>query len=261
MFTAPNPGPKTLDGTHTFVVGRKVAYIIDPGPESGSYQADLAEWLKNDGAVVRAVLLTHGHPDHAPGAVRLKGLLDVPILASTGMPEQEAEALGAQRELSDGQYLTTDGDRLGVLGAPGHTADHVVFWLEGARVLFAGDVILGQGTTLIAPPEGDMVAYLQTLEKLRRLDARVIAPGHGPLIDDPVKKIDEYVRHRKEREEQIVRALQSGPTTVEDLVRRVYVDVDPRLHGLAAGSVHAQLLKLCREGRAQEVDGVYRVEE
>jgi glyoxylase-like metal-dependent hydrolase (beta-lactamase superfamily II) len=142
-----------------------------------------------------------------------------------------------------------NGDVLRVIATPGHAPDHVAFWLERGRVLFAGDTILGQGSALVAPPEGDMAAYMRSLERIRKLGPRIIAPGHGPLILDPNAKIDEYVRHREQREAQLLEALQRGPATVEELVRKIYVDVDPTLHGLAAQSVRAQLAKLRMEGR------------
>src|SRR5207248_1357671 len=138
-------------------------------------------------------------------------------------------------DLHYGTYQTYDSDydRLCVVPAPGHSPDHVALWLETARVSFTGDVILGQGTTLVAPPEGDMAAYMRTLATLKALDARLIAPGHGPIVEDPAAVIDEYIRHRQDREQQVLAALQTGPATESELVARIYADVDPRLHDLA----------------------------
>lgn len=259
MFTAPNPGPKTLEGTHTFLVGEGDAYVIDPGPDLLPYQKALAAWMRDHRLRARAIILTHGHPDHAPGAASLAGLLDAPVYASATMSDRDADDLHASATLKDGDRLPVDGDALRVIAAPGHTPDHVVFWLERARILFAGDVILGRGTSLIAPPEGDMAVYLRTLKALRGLGARIIAPGHGPLVHDPDEKIAEYVRHRREREEQLLEALAAGPATVQELVNRVYVDVDPRLHALAAGSVEAQLIKLRADGAVEHSAGLYRL--
>jgi glyoxylase-like metal-dependent hydrolase (beta-lactamase superfamily II) len=261
MFTAPNPGPKTLDGTHTFVVGRDLAYIIDPGPYLPSYQDFLAHWLQKDDRRPQAIFLTHGHPDHAPGAARLKNLLTIPIWSSAVMVPEQAKALSVDKRFDHGRSFQVDGHTLRVIASPGHAADHVAFWLEEARILFSGDTILGQGSTLIAPPEGDMAAYMGTLEAMQRLQPRLIAPGHGPIVTDPEVKIEEYIRHRREREEQLLQVLARGPAGEADLVSRVYTDVDPALRSLASGSVQAQLAKLIAEGRVIQSGELYRLPE
>lgn len=251
MFTAPNPGPKTLDGTHTFVVGRSTAYLIDPGPAHEVYQDQVADWVRNADAQVVAILLSHGHPDHAPGAARLAASLSVPVWSSDNLATEENIALPVDRTYGANQSFPTDEDTLHVVPSPGHSEDHVAFWLQGARILFAGDSILGRGTTLIAPPQGNMIRYMETLRRLQNLDARIIAPGHGPLITNPAAKLREYLRHREQRESQVLEGLGDGPATIQELVERLYQDVDTRLHGLAAGSVQAQLEKLQIEGRVR----------
>jgi hydroxyacylglutathione hydrolase len=238
-------------------VGREDAYVIDPGPELPGFQTLLAVWLRDHAHRVQGILLSHGHPDHAPGAAVLKRLLDVPVWAPTTVSAEVAEALDVDRRFGDGDRFPVDHDALQAVATPGHTPEHTAFWLVGARILFSADLILGQGTTLVAPPEGDMVLYMQSLEAVRKLRSRLIAPGHGPLIYYPDAKIDEYVRHRREREQQILRALNQGPASVEEIVRRVYVDVDPRLHGLAEGSVRAQLAKLLHEGKVRQTGDVF----
>jgi glyoxylase-like metal-dependent hydrolase (beta-lactamase superfamily II) len=259
MFTAPNPGPKTLDGTNTFVVGRDQAYIIDPGPNLESYQDFLAQWLQENERRPLAVLLTHGHPDHASGAAHLKNLLTIPLWSSAAMADEQARRLSVDNSLEDGRSFVVDGDTLRVIASPGHAADHVAFWLEEPRILFSGDTLLGQGSTLIAPPEGDMSAYMDTLEAMQRLRPRLIAPGHGPIVTDPELKIEEYIRHRREREEQLLQILARGPAGEEELVYRVYVDVDPALRSLARGSVQAQLAKLVAERKVIQSGEVYRL--
>jgi len=251
MFTAPNPGPKTLDGTHTFVVGRSTAYVIDPGPAHAPYQDQLGDWLRNADVRVVAILLSHGHPDHAPGADRLAESLSVPVWSSDQLATEENIALPVDRTYGSTQSFPTDDDTLHVVPSPGHSEDHVAFWLEGAHILFAGDSILGRGTTLIAPPQGNMIRYMETLRRLQNLDARIIAPGHGPLITDPAAKIGQYLRHREQREAQVLETLRDGPATIQELVERLYQNVDTRLHGLAAGSVQAQLEKLQIEGHVR----------
>ena len=248
MFTAPNPGPKTLDGTHSYVIGGDNAYVVDPGPAIAAYQEAMAKWLRRNRHHVRAILLTHGHPDHAPGARLLAELLEVPVEASPNMEPSAIKSAGVTDAYLLDERLPVDDDALAIIPSPGHSADHVALWLESARILFSGDTILGRGTSLVAPPEGDMAEYMQTLEHLRSLEPRVIAPGHGPLVTDPPTKFAEYVEHRRMREGQVIHALGTGPATISDLVSRLYADVDRQLHGLAAGSLEAQLLKLEREG-------------
>jgi glyoxylase-like metal-dependent hydrolase (beta-lactamase superfamily II) len=257
MWTAPNPGPKTLSGTHTFVIGHDRTYILDPGPHAPDYQRFLAGWMTETGRHVEAVLLSHTHPDHAPGARGMAELLGVPIWGSHAIQSAVADELRVERRFGDGDSFSTDLDLLRVVATPGHTADSVAFWLENARILFSADTILGEGSTLIAPPEGDMVLYLASLQRIRDLRPLLIAPGHGSIIREPDAKIDEYVTHRRERERQVLDALGLGPADVEEIVRRVYSDIDPRLHALAAGSVLAQLAKLENEGRVVRAGGMY----
>ncbi len=152
-----------------------------------------------------------------------------------------------------------DGGRLEAIPAPGHSPDHVCFHWPEARALFTGDVVLGEGTSMIAPPEGDMAAYLATLTRLTELELSIIYPGHGPEIDQPAKKLDEYIRHRLERERQVLDALAAGATTPAQIRVRVYEDLDPRLVGAAEGSVLAHLAKLVAEGRVRLEEGGYRL--
>jgi glyoxylase-like metal-dependent hydrolase (beta-lactamase superfamily II) len=261
MTTAPNSGPKTLTGTHSYIVGTDPAYIIDPGPEIGVYQRALATYLRAGAPRLRpaAVLLTHGHPDHAPGAATLGGLLGIPVFGSALMSRDDARAAGVQYTYKRNQSFPVGDGVLRVLPAPGHSTDQVAFWLPEPRVLFSGDTILGQGSTLVSPPEGDMQAYMQTLERLRALDARIILPGHGPVITRPDTKITEYLTHRRERERQLLDALGTGPATVGELVAAMYHDTDPRLRDLAEGSVLAQLEKLTRESRVQRQGERYQL--
>lgn len=246
MLTAPNPGPKTLTGTHTFVVGKSPGYVIDPGPTIPAHQEVLARWLHDEGNHVEAILLSHGHPDHAPGAATLQRFLGTPVWAPA---PTEGAGTTIDRRYSPQQTFHVEGDTLAILPSPGHTPDHVAFWLERSRILFAGDTILGQGTTLIAPPEGDMIEYMRTLDRFRELDPKLILPGHGPIVTEPQAKIAEYIEHRKQREHQVLDALKDGPAMVGDLVRRIYAEVSPELQRLAVGSVEGQLAKLEVEGK------------
>jgi len=251
---AGNPGPLTLDGTRTYVLGGDPCLVIDPGPDLADHLDAVEVAL---GAVeVAAVCITHYHPDHAAGAAELVLRLGAPLAATRG--SAELAALGPPEiPLVAGAAVEFGGGQLEVVAAPGHCPDHICFYWPEARALFAGDVILGEGTSMIAPPEGDMADYLATLERLAQLDLAVIYPGHGPEIREPAAKIAEYAHHRREREIQVLAALATGARTVPEIRAQVYQDLDPRLFPAAEGSVLAHLAKLLTEGRVQREDDRY----
>jgi glyoxylase-like metal-dependent hydrolase (beta-lactamase superfamily II) len=251
---APNPSPMTLDGTNGYVVrvgpGRLVA--IDPGPlDDRQRDAFLASAREMD-AAYEAILVTHGHPDHAPGAAPLAAATGAPVFAH---PEAR---FPHDRALDDMELLVFAETSIKALHAPGHARDHLVFVLEDERALFAGDVVLGTGTVVVAPPSGEMRAYQRTLHRLHELygDARALYGGHGPEVRDVRAKLDEYIAHREARERQIVDALSNGCETIPAIVERVYADTDRRLWPAAARQVLAYLLALEREDRlrTEQVD-------
>jgi glyoxylase-like metal-dependent hydrolase (beta-lactamase superfamily II) len=260
-FVAPNPGAKTLEGTCTYVLFGEACYVIDPGPEIPAYQRFLAAWIRaaRQGERADGILLTHGHPDHAPGADLIGSLLGAPIYASPRLDRRFLPPDTFVRPIGDGYAFHVGDQRLTAITAPGHSQDHLAFWLEDDRILFAGDTVLGRGTSLVAPPEGNMRLYMETLERLQALDPRIICPGHGPIIRDPSSKLAEYIEHRRKREEQVVEALHHGPATARELVERIYTDTDSGLHDLAEGSVRAQLQKLEEEGRVRSVNDRYHL--
>jgi len=230
---ANNPSPMTLDGTNGYVVqvGPRTLLAIDPGPvDDAQRDAFLAAARERD-ATYAAILVTHGHPDHAPGAA--------PLGAATGAPVW-----------ADGELLAFEETALTVVDAPGHARDHLVFHLEDEGALFTGDVVIGTGTVVVAPPGGDMRAYQQTLRMLRERygDARALYGGHGPEVRAVRAKLDEYIAHREARERQILGALADGPATVPALVARIYADVDRRLWPAAGRQIVAYLQALEREG-------------
>lgn len=236
---ASNPGVRELEGTNTWVVGRWPAAVVDPGVDDTRHLAEVLEVAGRVGAI----LLTHDHPDHAPGAGTLAAMTGAPVYA--GRPAQ------GMRRLRDGQEIRLPGVRLRVIATPGHTPDHVAFLLEPDRALFTGDLVLGRGTSVIDPPEGDLVQYLRSLRRLRELGPRTIYPGHGPVVLDAVAKLEEYLTHREERERQVLEGLAEGPRTPEELVPLIYAGYPAELHPLAARSVLAHLLKLEAEGRVR----------
>jgi glyoxylase-like metal-dependent hydrolase (beta-lactamase superfamily II) len=218
-------------------VGSAPAAVIDPGPDDAAHLDAVAK----EAGRVGAILLTHAHPDHAAGAERLSSAVGAPMRAFRTAPGAAA--------LHEGERISVDGSALRTVHTPGHTADHVVFLDEEGGGLFTGDAVLGRGTSVIDPPEGDLAAYLRSLERMVGLGARVIYPGHGPTVFDAEARLREYLAHRALREEQVVRALGRGAATPGDLVPDIYTDVDPGLHPVAERQVLAHLLKLEKEGR------------
>lgn len=255
-FTAPNAGPMTLQGTNTYVVGSEQAYVIDPGPDHDRHLSSLVDWLHATGRTVAGILLTHGHPDHALGAEVLARTLNTRIWAADTDP-YPLYVPTDHIDLRPGNDLLVDGGRLQVVATPGHTPDSVSLLLDPPGIIFAGDTVLGQGSTVVAPPEGDMTSYVASLEVLRGLRSLWIAPGHGPLVYDAHAKIREYIKHRQMREMQLLRALDDMPSSVSSLVARFYSETPPALQELAGGSVRAGLQKLEQEGKVRSEGGVW----
>jgi len=244
---APNPSPMTLDGTNGYVVrgGASALVAIDPGPLDDRQRDAFLAAARELGGTYAAILVTHGHPDHAPGAA--------PLAAATGAPvfAHPAARFPHDRTLADGERVTFGDAAFTVLHAPGHARDHLVFVLDEERALFAGDVVLGTGTVVVAPPGGEMRTYQRTLHRLREEygDARALYGGHGPEVNGVRVKLDEYIAHREARERQIVDALRAGADTIPALVERVYRDTDRRLWPAAARQILAYLIALEAEGR------------
>jgi glyoxylase-like metal-dependent hydrolase (beta-lactamase superfamily II) len=222
-LTAPNPGPMTLEGTNTYVVGRDPAVVIDPGPDDEGHIEAVREVAEARGGI-GAVLLTHGHSDHS-GAVAALGI-------EPTRPEDDETVAG-----------------LRAIATPGHANDHLCFLL--GRALFTGDLILGEGSTIVGPRQtgGSLLDYMRSLERLQGLDLDVLYPGHGPEVHDPQAKIAEYVEHRMMRERRLVAALDRGERSRAALLAEVWDDVPEQLRGAAAIAMQAHLEKLADEGR------------
>lgn len=240
VIRAANPAPLTLDGTRTYVVGRERTAIIDPGPDLPEHIDAVAGII--GGGVVVSILLTHDHPDHADGAAALAGRVGAPVLR-----------LGAG--LAHGQGVQTDMGELITIATPGHTPDHAAFHWRETRAVFVGDLMLGgMDTALVAPPEGDLAAYLDSLDRVRALDARVLYPAHGPAFDDPPAAIARYIAHRKQRLERVREALEAArPLAVSAprITRAVYgPELDESLRPAAEAATLAYLKWLERTGSA-----------
>ena len=246
---ANNPSPLTLDGTNGYVVraGPRTLVAIDPGPVDDRQRDAFLDVARAGDASYVAILVTHGHPDHYPGAAPLAAATGAPVYAHPGA------RFPHDRTLADGERLTLGDTSFTVLHGPGHAVDHLVFVLDDERALFTGDVVLGTGTVVVAPPSGDMRTYQRTLYRLRDEygDASAIYGGHGPEVRDVRAKLDEYIAHREARERAIMDALGDDGTTIPAIVERVYAGVDRRLWPAAARQVFAHLIALENEGRVR----------
>ena len=216
---APNPSALTLDGTNTYVVG---AWVVDPGPADERH-LEAVHRAAGDG--VEGVVLTHSHADHAEGAVSLGAPVTLP---------RDGEEVGPFRAVA----------------TPGHSPDSVCLLVR--QVCFTGDTVLGSGSVFIAPGEGSLSAYLDSLRRLRALELEVLCPGHGPYVWDPAAKLDEYVSHRLERERRLLEALDAGLRTRDELLDSAWSDAPAELRDFAALSLASHLEKLAEEGRLPE---------
>src|SRR6476660_8648073 len=204
---APNPGPYTGPGTNTWIVDAgPVQVVIDPGPDDDRHLAAIERRLA--GATVGVVLVTHSHPDHLPLAERLASA--------------HRATVRRYPELGDGDVVRAGKLNVTALHTPGHSADHLAFWLADDRVVFTGDLVLGKGSSRVTYPEGNVAAYLRSLDRLIKLEPRLLFPGHWDPVKDAVAKLEQYKAHRLEREAQVLAEVRRGPGTADELTRRVY---------------------------------------
>ncbi|MBA2318536.1 MAG: MBL fold metallo-hydrolase [Euzebyales bacterium] len=264
VLLAPNPSPMTLDGTNTYLLGVPGSggvVVVDPGPDLLDHRRAVDEAVGARDANVAAVVVTHHHADHAEAAGWAAQWGAQLHAFSPHLVDAEAAPL------RDGEVISAAGVHLEALHTPGHASDHLCLRVAETGAVLTGDHVLGRGTTVVAHPDGDMAAYVSSLERLLAVDAPVLYPGHGSVVDRPREVVSGYLAHRRERERQVLDALAAGDATPAEVVARVYADVDPVLHPAAERSVRAHLDQLVDEERASRIvdpsragrDDTYRV--
>lgn len=244
LVRADNPGPFTLSGTNTWVVGRDGAWVIDPGPALPAHVEAVAAEVERRGGLA-GIALTHDHPDHAEGVGELRQRLgrESPLVAARGAVDVH---------VAHGEWVGP----FEALATPGHAPDHLTY-VHG-EVAFTGDAVLGEGSVFIAPDPGALAGYLVGLERLRARGLALICPGHGPLVEDPGAKLEEYMEHRLARERALLAALDAGARSIDELLDRAWADAPTILRPAATITLAAHLDKLADEGRLPE--GVERPE-
>lgn len=256
---ARNPSAFTFTGTQSYIVGnRSEVAVIDPGPMEEEHMAALMEAVGD--ARIAAILCTHTHRDHSPAAAPLSALTGAPVIGCAPLtleddgPRSDApfdETYRPDRVLADGESVSGPGWTLTAIATPGHTSNHLCFALEESGALFSGDHVMAWSTSVIAPPDGDMAAYMESLQKLHDRDDRIYYPAHGQPAEKPRQLVRGMIGHRRQRENQIVKLLGEGIGTIRELVPRMYKGVDQRLWPAAGRSVLAHLIDLERKGRVR----------
>lgn len=257
-ITAPNPGVMTGPGTNTYLLGHDELALIDPGPELAAHQHAL---LAAVGDRLRWIFCTHTHRDHSPLARALKAATGAQVFGYGQTPAdgRQDETFAPDRALADGDVVACGEYRLRAVHTPGHASNHLCYLLEDRGVLFTGDHVMQGSTVVISPPDGDMQAYLDSLQRLLELPVGALAPGHGHVIETPQDEVRRLIAHRLKREDKVRAALQRvGPATLEALVVHAYDDVPPRIHNVALRSLHASLIRLERNGHAACAGGLWR---
>ncbi len=271
-ITAHNPGPFTFRGTGTFVLGTGRVAVLDPGPDQPEHVEALLAGLGQE--TVSHILVTHTHRDHSPAARALRQATGAPTWGfgphgGGRRPGQgEVEAGGdfdfvPDNTVGDGDRIEGDDWAVTCVHTPGHTSNHLSFSWDERRVLFPGDHVMGWSTSIVSPPDGDMGAYMRSLDRLLERDDEVYYPAHGPEIRDPHTLVRAFIAHRHEREHRVLACLDRGIGTVGEMVPLVYEDVAAHLHAAAARSLLATLILLVEDGRAEAlgpltVEGRYR---
>lgn len=254
---ANNPGPFTYLGTGTYIVGHGEVAVIDPGPLDDNHLRALLR--ATEGETITAILVTHGHADHAPLAKSLAQVCGAPVIGCAPHPDTQSPPPGVEEGLDrlyrpdrtpfEGDVVRGPGWTLRAVHTPGHTANHICFALDQENALFSGDHVMGWSTTVVVPPDGDMTQYYASLRKVMAAGFGTLWPTHGPPVTDPGPFLEAYLAHRLAREAQVLGVLGRGPAMIDTLVDEIYVGLDPRLRRAAAASVLAHLLHLVQAGQ------------
>ena len=258
-ITAPNPGMMTGPGTNAYIIGTDALALIDPGPVSAPH---LAAMLEVVGRRLKWILCTHTHLDHSPGAKALKAETGAEVLGFGKVPDdgRQDTAFKPDRALKEGDVVDCGAFQLRAVHTPGHASNHLCYLFDLKGILFTGDHVMQGSTVVISPPDGDMVAYLKSLERVLALDLAALAPGHGHVIGKPHDEVRKLIAHRLKREKKVIDAFgKRNPATLDELLPLVYDDVPPRIHPVARRSLHAHVLKLRDEGRAVEDGDSWRL--
>ena len=263
---AHNPSPFTFTGTGTFVVGNGTVAVIDPGPADPAHISALLAGLA--GESVSHIVITHTHLDHSPAAPAVQAATGAvivgcaPLVLSDDGPRADAgfdASYAPDRVMHDGDSVTGPDWSLTAVATPGHTSNHLCFALAAEKALFTGDHVMGWSTTVVAPPDGDMAAYMTSLRKLLDRDDAIYHPTHGEAVADPQRFVRGLITHRKQRETQILKLLGEAPQTIAAMVAAMYRQVDPRLHPAAGRSVLAHLIDLRTRGMVADAASEWRL--
>ncbi len=261
-LVAPNAGPMTHHGTNTYIVGRGKVAVIDPGPDVRDHRAALLATLAQKGERISHILLTHTHLDHCAGVEALRRVTGAQTAGFGSVGLRETDTLGPtgrrfadgnfkpDMPLEDGSVLAGENWELTALHTPGHAPDHLCYEYAPGEALFSGDHVMGWNTSVIAPPEGHMDAYLASLHRLLNYDHGVYFPGHGARIEQPQRLVKAFIMHRRWRENEIVEAMKAGATSVAEITERTYAGLADHLIQAARLSVLAHLERLVDHGRA-----------
>ena len=254
-IVAPNPGVMTGAGTNTYLLGDEAVAVLDPGPAIDEH---IQAILDTAGDRIRWIVCTHTHPDHSPAWQAVHEATDAEVIGASPADDMfQDDTFKPDPEVQHDQLLSTEEFTLRAVHTPGHVSNHFCFFLEEEQMLFAGDHIMNGSTVVIVPPSGDMKAYIESLQLLLRYPLHLIAPGHGEVMEDSRAVVEWLVNHRLQREHKVIDGLRKiGRSTLDQLVKVVYDDVDVGLHEMAKLSLLAHLIKLRRENRAiqHEVD-------
>ena len=253
VIEIPNNGFMSDQPTNATIVGTREVFIIDPGDAAGVEIIQEAVGRRDD-VQVKAILLTHGHPDHATAAAELKRIYHCPVMLNPKegpILRQFLSWSDIDEELTGGMTLPIEGGELRALDTPGHSPGHIAFYEPVSRTLIAGDLVSGHGTVGIFPPHGKMIEYFASLEAMQRLNPAIIIPGHGPTMTQPPDIFAQYIERRSTRESEIYAVVSRAPTTIEAMIPELYPVVLPHFRRAAAATILAHLEKMQSEGKVR----------